>query len=279
MTLVNEGFPYLHGTHPDEQERLSGLNRLLNEESLRALVLREGDRVLDVGCGLGQLTRAMARAVGTRGRVVGVDASADQLAEAGEQAAREGETDLVDLRRGDAVDLPLTDDERGRFDVAHTRFLLEHVPDPLAVVRSMVRAVRPGGRVVLQDDDHDTLRLWPESPGFDALWRAYIAAFERMGMDPYVGRHLIALLHQAGAHPARNDCLFFGGCAGNPTFVPMVANFVGILRGARPTIVSRRLMPADGFDDALAAFERWSRRPDAAMWYTAAWAEGRRPQR
>ena len=37
--------------------------------------------------------------------------------------------------------------------------------DPLAVVRQMVRAVKPGGRVVLADDDHDLLRLWPEPPG------------------------------------------------------------------------------------------------------------------
>ena len=58
------------------------------------------------------------------------------------------------------------DDEWGTFDVAHTRFVLEHVPDPLRVVKTMVRAVQPGGRIVLADDDHDVLRLWPEPPGF-----------------------------------------------------------------------------------------------------------------
>jgi 2-polyprenyl-3-methyl-5-hydroxy-6-metoxy-1,4-benzoquinol methylase len=47
----------------------------------------------------------------------------------------------------------------GHFDVAHARFLLEHVPDPLVIVRTMVRAVRPGGRVILADDDYEGLRL------------------------------------------------------------------------------------------------------------------------
>jgi cyclopropane fatty-acyl-phospholipid synthase-like methyltransferase len=49
---------YIHGTHPDEQARLSLLNDLLNRGSLRELQLQGGERVLDVGCGLGQLARA-----------------------------------------------------------------------------------------------------------------------------------------------------------------------------------------------------------------------------
>ena len=53
---------YIHGSEPEEQERLSLLNGLLNASSLRALRLRPGDRVLDLGAGLGQLTRAMAEA-------------------------------------------------------------------------------------------------------------------------------------------------------------------------------------------------------------------------
>ncbi len=275
--MASSEFPYLHGISPEEHSRLAVLNRLLNEESLRALNLQGGEKILDVGCGLAQMARAMARLAGDGGRVVGVDYSAEQLDGARLQAAEAGEEGLVDLRRGDAVDLPLTDGEWGSFDVAHTRFLLEHVAEPLAVVRSMVRAVRPGGRIVLQDDDHDTLRLWPESPGFVELWSAYIEAFKTLGVNPYVGRHLVSMLHQAGAEPRRNDCLFFGGCAGSPQFGTLVVNFVGILDGARDSIISKRLLGPGEFDSALEAFKSWSQRPDAAMWYTAAWAEGVRP--
>ena len=56
--------PYLHGTDPEEQRRLSRLNDLLNQESLRMLDLRGDERILDVGSGLGQLSRAMACAAG-----------------------------------------------------------------------------------------------------------------------------------------------------------------------------------------------------------------------
>src|SRR5262245_60407874 len=85
---------YLHGTAPDEQSRLSRLNDLINERSLREMALAGGERVLDVGSGLGQLSRAVAR---LGARVVGVERSAEQLAEARRQASAAGESGLVDF--------------------------------------------------------------------------------------------------------------------------------------------------------------------------------------
>ena len=52
---------YIHGTAPEEQARLSQLNQLLNDAALRELRLRGGERIVDFGSGLSQLTRAMAR--------------------------------------------------------------------------------------------------------------------------------------------------------------------------------------------------------------------------
>src|SRR5262245_44657567 len=207
---------YIHGTDPEEQKRLSRLNELINRRSLAALGLEGGERVLDVGSGLGQLSRAMALAAGPQGRVIGVERSREQLARAQELAHVAGEGTLVDFRLGDATNRPLRDEEWGTFDVAHTRFLLEHLPDPLPVVKAMVRAVRPGGRIVLQDDDHEVFRLWPEVAETDRVWRAYLLTYGRMGMDANIGRRLIELLHQAGARPVRNDELFFGSCSGDP---------------------------------------------------------------
>jgi serine phosphatase RsbU (regulator of sigma subunit)/SAM-dependent methyltransferase len=265
---------YIHGTDPDEQRRLSLLNGLLNEASLGALRLEGHERVLDVGSGLGQLSRAMARVVGP-GRVVGVERDPQQLAEAQRQAEEDGEANLVDFRRGEAADLPLTEDERGAFDLAHTRFLLEHVPDPQRVVDSMVAALRPGGRIVLEDDDHDLLRLWPEVPNFNRVWNAYLRTYDQLGNDPYVGRRLVSLLEQAGAEPVRNDMLFFGSCAGNPSFQVFVDNFAGLIEGAADTILAKSSLSQTELEETLAAFKSWGLRSDAAMWYATCWAEAR----
>ena len=268
---------YVHGTYPLEQERLSRLNSMLNPASLRALDLRPGERVLDVGSGLGQLTRMMARRVGASGKVVAVERDPQQVAEALRLARDEGEEYLVEMRSGDAVDLPLLDDEWGSFDVAHTRFVLEHVTDPAAVVRSMVRAVKPGGRIILEDDDHDVLRLSPEAPQVLDLWRAYYLTYERQGKNPYVGRHLVSLLHEAGAKPRGSLCPHFGGCAGSPEFESMIENFIEIIAGARAEMVHFDLANERQIDKGIEAFRNWMHRPDAAMWYTSCWAEGVRP--
>jgi ubiquinone/menaquinone biosynthesis C-methylase UbiE len=277
MVKSHENSNYLHGTAPDEQARLSRLNDLLNERSLREMALRPGERVLDVGSGLGQLTRGMGRLVGS-GRVVGVERSEAQLAEARRQAGRDGEDRLVEFRQGEAAALPLADDEWGTFDLAHARFILEHVPDPAAVVRGMVRAVRPGGRVILQDDSHDICRLWPEPPGFGLLWQCYLRTYDRAGNDPLIGHRLVALLHEAGAAPRRNDWLFFGACAGqSDVMAAYVDNLARILEGVRGPILELGYVEPAFFDGCLAAIRAWGGRPDAALWYAVSWAEGRRP--
>jgi len=263
---------YIHGTAPDEQRRLSLLNDvLLNPASLREIALRGDERIIDFGSGLGQFSRAMARAV-PRGRVVGIERNDEQLALARKLAAADGETDLVEFRQGDVLE---ADIERSTFDIAHTRFVLEHVPDPLRVVKNMVRAVRPGGRIILADDDHEVLRLWPEPPGIAELWRAYMRSYDRIGNDPFIGRRLVQLLHDAGAQPVRNTVIFFGGCAGMEIFPILAANMAGVIRSAKETILSMNLFDERAFDTVMREYDEWARRPDAAIWFTMPWAEGR----
>jgi SAM-dependent methyltransferase len=267
---------YIHGSAPEEQRRLTRLNELLNDATLRELALTGGEQILDVGSGIGQLTRAMARAAGPTGRVLGIERDPGQLGEAMRQARSDNEEHLAEFRSGDALDLPLGDDEWGGFDLVHTRFLLEHVADPLGVVRAMVRAARPGGRIVLTDDDHDILRLWPEPPGLAAVWQAYVRSYDRLGNDPFVGRRLVGLLHAAGAVPTRNHWLFFGSCVNMPTFPVIVDNLQKILLGAREPILATGHVQDDAIDRSIVELETWRLRPDAALWFAMCWAEGTR---
>jgi hypothetical protein len=118
------------------------------------------------------------------------------------------------------------------------------------------------------------MRLWPEPPGFGPLWQAYIRTYDRLGNDPSVGHRLVSLLYSAGAAPARNTWIFFGSCAGNPAFDPLVENLIGLLRGAQETCIEAGLMDRSYMDDGIAALESWKQRPDAAMWFAISWAEG-----
>jgi len=266
---------YVHGTHPEEQRRLADLNALVNRASLDALAPRRGERALDVGSGLGQFARELARATGER--VVAVERSREQLERAASLAAEARETGLVDARLGDAQDLPLTAAEWGTFDLAHARFLLEHVPEPQGVVNAMARAVRPGGRVVIEDDDHDALRLWPEPPGFRSVWQAYMRTYDRLGNDPHVGRRLVELLAVAGLRPTRIAMPLLGACAGQPEFPAYVSNLAVIFDGARDAILATGGVSAEAMDQAQEAIRVWGRRGDAVFWYTVSWAEAVKP--
>lgn len=104
-----------------------------------------GDRVLDVGCGTGYLTRRAARAVSPAGRVVGVDPSAPLIAYA-RRASPPGCT--FHVAGGEAIPEP-----ECSFDVVASSLALHHIPGELrsAVVQEMYRVLRPGGRLLIAD--------------------------------------------------------------------------------------------------------------------------------
>jgi len=216
--------------------------------------------------------RQMARATGGR-RVVCVERDEAQIYRCLELAETAGEVDLLDVRPGDAADLPLLEEEWGAFDVVHCRFVLEHVDQPQAVVQSLARALRPGGRMILADDDHDVLRMWPPMPAVDELWRALIHAFGDLGNDPFIGRKLVAMMRVADLDPVRTDCLFFGGCAGSEQWDVVVDNLEGVLTGARDAILESSAIPLDVFDEVIESLQDWRQRPDSALWYQICWAE------
>ena len=264
---------YIHGSAPEEQARLARLNELINERCLSLLELREGNSVLDVGSGLGQFTQAMASKVGAAGRCLGIERDKNQLKIAW-QEMEASSVKNIEFRQGNAENLMLNAGEWGSFDVSHARFVLEHVKQPENVVMGMAKAVKKGGRVVLADDDHEIFKLFPEPAGFSVIWQAYIRSYDRLGNDPYIGRRLVSLLHQSGLQQITNNVVFFGDCAGSPTFSAYARNVIGILDGAKELMVKENLIDQASFEEAIGNIETWSLKPDAALWYTINWAEG-----
>jgi hypothetical protein len=144
-------------------------------------------------------------------------------------------------------------------------------------LQELVKAIRPGGRVILEDDDHASLILFPEPAGFTGLWAAYIRSYDRLGNDPFIGRRLVSLLYGAGLRNMRNDVVFFGDCAGTPTFEGFVNNLIGVIESARPTLLSGHLIDERSMDEAFASLRSWSQFPDSAFWYEIYWASGQKP--
>lgn len=125
------------------QADLDALHQGVTDLLLAAAAPRPGEAALDVGCGAGASTFALAAAVGPAGRVTGVDISAPLLARA---EARRAELGLggVGFLRADAQDHPFA--PQG-FDLVASRFGLMFFADPVAAFANIRRGLRPGGRI------------------------------------------------------------------------------------------------------------------------------------
>ncbi len=251
------------------------MNSVINERANAQMKLNGHERILDVGSGLAQFTRSMARATPDGPPVVGIERDAHQLEEAHRLAEQDGESDTIELRQGDATSLPLSTEEWATFDIVHSRFLLEHLPNPLAAVQQMARAVKPDGRVILQDDDHDVMRFWPPLDELSRAWHAYAQSYQSRGTDGYIGRKLPQVLHHAGLVPTHTTWLFYGACAGSPLFEPLLTNLQGVLVGAKSATIAASDITADLFDRGIDSLRQWRLLPDAAFWYAICWAEAR----
>ncbi|WP_395838779.1 methyltransferase domain-containing protein [Archangium violaceum] len=166
--------------------------RLLADAGISA-----GMRVLDVGCGRGDVTLMLAELVGERGQVVGVDRDVRPLAAARERVRALGLTHIT-FAEGDMSALS---SEYELFDAAVGRRVLMYQPEPVNAVAQLARAVRPGGLVVFQE--HDSTRV--PVPGGQAplplhervhgwMWQMV----KREGADVHMGFHLSAVLARAG---------------------------------------------------------------------------------
>jgi ubiquinone/menaquinone biosynthesis C-methylase UbiE len=161
-----------------------------------AAAVSTGDRVLDVACGTGALTLAVAEAVGQEGAVVGLDANPEMLAVARRKPTR------IEWVEGPAEALPLPDQS---FDAVVSQFGLMFFQDRVAALREMIRVLRPGGRLAVAVCD-----AVESSPGYGAfaalLDRLFGKAIGDAFRSPFVlgdARRLLEISRDAGIADAR----------------------------------------------------------------------------
>jgi ubiquinone/menaquinone biosynthesis C-methylase UbiE len=166
----------------------------VKQRSYELLRLREGDSVIDVGCGPGIDTVPLARIVGPGGQVIGVDADPVMVAEANQASYEAGTGSFTRHILAEATALPLDSDGS---DACFSERLLQHLPWPAAerAVAEFVRVVRPGGSVVVVDTDWATLSIAAPDP---FLERRVVAQHTAAFPNPYSGRYLPAMLRRAG---------------------------------------------------------------------------------
>ncbi|MGY2704696.1 ubiquinone/menaquinone biosynthesis C-methylase UbiE [Nocardioides sp. HB32] len=164
-------------------------------ERLRAWMLaagdvRRGEVCVDVGSGTGTMTRRLAALAGPDGRALGVEPNGMLRVVA---EARAGEVDsAAEFCQGLATEIPLPDES---VDVLWCERVLQHVPEPAAAIAEFGRVLRPGGRALLLDSDHES-RV--ESDVDPAVSRAMTTAFMGQLANPSAARNIPRQAIQAG---------------------------------------------------------------------------------
>ncbi len=189
---------YTLGHAPKEMQRLLTQGQLLRPFTRRVLEdagITAGMKVLDVGCGPGDVSLLAAELVGETGSVLGVDTNASVLQLAQARAQQAGLAH-VSFLAGDIRELPLDQD----FDAIVGRLILEHVPEYTVLLRRLLTHLRPGGVVAFQEYDMVGIpdSSLPRSPLWEQAANWCVQTFQRAGVEIRMGMKLHSTFLEVG---------------------------------------------------------------------------------
>ncbi len=166
----------------------------ITEQLFREAGIGPGQRVLDLGSGVGDVAMLAARLVGPSGEVVGIERDASSIARAKARVAQAGLRNVTFIQ----TDVnQITSDQR--FDAAIGRFILMFLPDPVSALRSLSRLVSPGGVLVFQEPSWVSyLALGARLPLWSRVLTSIHETFLRSGVNPEMGPALYRIFQDVG---------------------------------------------------------------------------------
>jgi ubiquinone/menaquinone biosynthesis C-methylase UbiE len=188
---------YPLGYTEDEARRLAAQAAYLEDlagDVLRRAGLGAGMQVLDLGCGLGDISFLAARMVGAAGTVLGIDRNASSIETARHRAVGLGVSNV----QFEVSEVDTFSDGGRRFDALIGRLVLLYLPDPAATLRRFRNFLRPGGVMAFQEIDMDQVSQFPSTELFARVGSWIIAGFKAGGAETNMGKKLLSTFLHAG---------------------------------------------------------------------------------
>ncbi|MBC7777540.1 MAG: class I SAM-dependent methyltransferase [Phycisphaerae bacterium] len=178
------------------KRRLEILSRTIRpgtERFLKTAKLHAGMRCLDLGCGGGDVTLAIAKRIGFDGIIVGLDLDEHKIQLATESASIKGIKN-VQFKAFNAYDLT----DESAYDLVYSRFLLSHLRKPKIVLQNMWTALRTDGMLLIEDTDFSGHFSHPPFGPFNRYVNLYQRLLKKRGADANIGQKLVGLLQETG---------------------------------------------------------------------------------
>jgi ubiquinone/menaquinone biosynthesis C-methylase UbiE len=197
--LQNSGTVYSLGHSDSELARLQKQAEFYADFTRSVLLkagIQPGMHILDVGCGVGDVSMEAARIVGPTGSVVGIDQSDAALDLARRRVAHSG-LPKASFRKEDLMSA----DSDGEFDAVIGRFILLHLRDPASALRTLSARVKRGGVVAFIEMDLTSAQVCPPLEIFDDAVGWIREVYVREGVEVNMGSRLFACFAQLGMKP------------------------------------------------------------------------------
>ena len=195
--MTEPSISYPLGYTEDEARRLTAQAALFEDltgDVFRRAGIGVGMYVLDLGCGVGDVSFLAAGMVGASGAVLGIDRNASSIETARRRAMALGLSNV----QFEVSELDTFDDHGRRFDALIGRLVLLYLPDPAATLRQFRNFLRPGGVIAFQEIDMDQASQFPASELFTRVLSWIIAGFKAGGAETSMGGRLLSTFLRAG---------------------------------------------------------------------------------
>ncbi|MBO9728457.1 MAG: methyltransferase domain-containing protein [Chitinophaga sp.] len=236
---------------PEGDSSVLDSRSLANSYATLIPVLREGMRVLDVGCGTGAISAGIAAAVGTAGTVIGIDSSTHLIAKGQQDHAAVPQLTLL------TADL-FTYDPEEKFDLIVAARVLQWLNNPAEALRHLKSLLRPGGILSILDYNHTQLEWTPAPPAamqhfYDAFlrWRA------DAGMDNDMADHLPDIFSQLELHHIETLSADEVYTRSHPAFAEKVGIWSKVAELRGPQMVAAGVVTEAERLAAITAYDAW----------------------
>jgi SAM-dependent methyltransferase len=260
---------YVHGYGTPEQERLVAQAEHWRHRLIRdGTELAPGTRLLEVGCGVGAVLAVLGQEFPGI-HLTGVDIEPKQLEFA--RAHLERSQVEATLMQADALALPFDDES---FDRVWMMWFLEHLGDPVAVLREARRVLTPGGGITAIEVDYATCRADPSTPAFEALVDAMVRGMASSGWSD-AGTRLPGWLRESGfENVGDGERRFWWRDEDLASQATYAAN---VLDSALPALAALPATDEARLREGLAYLRSLPNRPDAGLGWVVHKSTGTKP--